>query len=308
MPPEEIVALAPAAEPSYTPPANEPQGLEPKVESAEAKQPVGTETKVKLPASIKIPEKNGRFQARISDLVSQRDTVERENAQLRDRLSRAGMVRAEKTTPTPASAAGPTELNPDDFPSYGDYITALVNHTLEQRTESEKSTKAKADYEEYKKGRMSSFGEHAAPLATEYGDGFWDAITDKDLPISEAMADAVLELDEMGPFTMLWLAAHKDEAGKIAKMNPRAATVAIGRLAAQLDFEIKQGGGDAVETGGDTTTPSKPAPTPVPTPRGSAPTTLDNSPTDKDSVDEWLRKETDRLRRQNPNMRFYGSR
>lgn len=300
----EATETAPAAEPSYTPPANEPQGLEPKAEETKT---IETKPAVKLPASIKPPVKSGRFQARISDLVGQRDTVERENLQLRDRLSRMGAIpREDKTAPAPVNDAKVgTALNPEDFPTYAEYVTALVNHTLKQKEESEKSAKSQNAYEEHKQQRMSTFNEQAAPLAEEYGDGFWDAITDPNLMVSEAMADAVLELDEIGPFTMLWLAAHKEESAKIAKMNPRAATIAIGRLAAQLDHEIKQGNTDGTPSPSSS---SASRPTPVPTIRGSAPTGLDNAPADKDTVDEWLKKETDRLRRTNPGMKFYGAR
>lgn len=330
-------------EPSYTPPANEPQGLDPEADAAaaqEKKEAPKNDGKpaVKLPASIKPPVKNGRFQARISDLVSQRDTVERENAQLRERLSRLGAIpRTEQPsaqgaagkTPAPANgnpASSGETLNPEDFATYGEYVKALVESTLKGKEESEKSAKARAAFEEHRQSRLASFNEQAAPLAAEYGEGFWDAITDPALPISEAMADAVLELDELAPYTMLWLSVHKEEAAKMAKLNPRAATIAIGRLAAQLDFEIKNGGdvqtaatGEGEQVVNSTPTgqqpvqrvaqqPVAPKPTPVPSIRGSAPTSLDDAPNDKDDVDTWLKKETDRLRRQNPNLRFYGAR
>lgn len=329
-------------EPSYTPPANEPQGLDPENEQKQAAEKKVEEKKpegkvVKLPSSITPPSKpTGRFQARISDLVAQRDTVERENAQLRERLSRMGAIpRTEQPapgskTPTPAPQAGTGDtLNPEDFATYGEYVKALVESTLKGREESEKSAKAKAAFEEHRASRLASFNEQAAPLAAEYGEGFWDAITDPNLPISEAMADAVLELDELAPYTMLWLSAHKKEAAKMAQLNPRAATLAIGRLAAQLDYEIKNGGGntsieeaangEGVQVNSSTPTgqqpqqipaqqPVVPKPTPVPSIRGSAPSTLEDGPSDKDTVEEWLAKETIRMRKKDPNAKFYGAR
>ena len=107
--------------------------------------------------------------------------------------------------------------------------------------------------------------------------------------------------------------ATLEESARISKLNPRAATLAIGRLAAQLDQEIKQGAGttegqdQAVTDHTQTNQMGAVRPTPVPTPRGSSPS-LNTNPNDKDTVDEWLRKETDRLRRINPNARFYGAR
>lgn len=331
MPPEVLeqnTTSETVAEQTYTPPENDASArsdTSQQVNKGKADEGKGVgESKVTLPASIKPPVKTGRFQARISDLVGQRDTVERENAQLRERLSRMQGI------PSKAEAAGggntevaksatPAvgDLNPEDFPTYAEYVTALVDKTMKDRETATRSEKAKTDYEAYKQERMTTFNAKAAPLAEEYGDGFWDAITDSNLPVSEAMADAVLELDDIGPYTMLWLAAHRDEAAKMARMNPRAATIAIGRLAAQLDFEIKGGTGSVegnTDTQGqspqNTMTPQvsqTPKPTPIPTPRGSTPASLDASPNDKDDINTWLRKETDRLRRQNPNGRFYGA-
>ena len=279
--------------------------------------PPAEPSKVKLPSSIKPPTKTGRFQQRISDLVGQRDSAITEASQLRERLSKMTTVPkaggGEKIADKPA--VNGDVLNPEDFPTYGEYITALVSKTMDQREEASRSRQANAAYENHKEERMAAFNEQAAPLAQEY-DGFWDAITDPTLPISEAMADAVLELDELGPYTMLYLAAHKDESAKVARMNPRAATIAIGRLAMRLAMELQQGGeGAPADQGGGVDTqptpparvPQAPKPSSVPVPRGSVPA-LNNEPNDKDDVDTWLRKETDRLRRINPNGRFYGAR
>lgn len=301
-------------------------------DGGEGKEPVkSAESKVKLPPSIKPPVKSGRFQARISDLVNQRNATERENAQLRERLSRMGStIPNPSAKPGAAPVAGKSEvanntgeaLNPEDFPTYGEYITALVTKTMEQKEEAANSQRANQEFVEHRSKRLSVFNEQAEPLAQEYGEGFWDVITDENLPVSEAMADAILELDQMGPFMMLYLAAHKDEAAKISKLNPRAATIAIGRLALRLENEINTAntaaGGAA---GGDgaaapaastpapaTTTPAAPRPSLVPVPRGSTANLDAALPNDKDDVDTWLKKETDRLRRVNPNARFYGAR
>lgn len=317
---ESTSAPASTESPSYSPPANEPQGLEsasPKEETSKTPDPVSKDTEtpatstMKLPSSIKAPAKTGRFQERISDLVNQRDLSKRETETLREenaRLKEQWKIPADKAAS--AKEAG-TGINPEDFPTYGEYISALVKDTIEQKTKSEQSQRAKESYEAHKQERMQSFNTHASPLVQQYGEGFWDTITDPQLPITEAMADAVMELEQLGPMTMLYLAAHKDESARISKLNPRAATIAIGRLAAQLDQEMKQDGGVETPVQAQEIASMNPMgvarPTPVPTPRGSAPS-LNPFPNDKDSVDEWLQKETDRLRRINPNAKFYGAR
>jgi hypothetical protein len=329
---EEVVPAAGSTGPAVLEPppgSGVPQDTDPA--PAPTPAPASPAPTVKLPPSIKPPVKkpggSGRFQERISDLVSQRDSERRENASLRERMSRMKPVDRPGEGPVTGKAGtalttrGEGVLHPDDFETYQDYIQALVDKTVEQREQAGNSARENKAQEDHKAERTAIFNAQAAPLAEEYGDGFWDAITDPTLPISEAMADAVMELDELGPFIMLYLAAHKDEAAKVARMNPRAATVAIGKLAAKLDFEIRQGATpaeavEAVDGGGGTPAqaptavaqpPAAPRPTPVPTPRGTVPA-LSTDPSDKDSVDVWLQKETDRMRRRNPNGQFYGAR
>jgi hypothetical protein len=286
---------------------------------------------VKLPASIKPPAKpTGRFQGRISELVGQRDAAARERDMLKaENAKMRGVVKPGDTTGgdgTKSTAkTGDEPLNPEDYATYGEYVAAQVEYTLNKKLEAQKSETANAAYESHKAERKAAFDEQAQPLSEEYGDGFWEAITDPTLAVSEAMVDAIMELDNLGPYIMLYLAAHRDEALKVAKMNPRAATVAIGKLWAKLDMEINKGedgsgaaatgGGDNAGAGGgagqsQASQPiqAAPKPSPVPTPRGSSAPAGDAAPKDTDSVDEWLKKETDRLRRQNPNGRFYGAR
>lgn len=276
--------------------------------------------KIKLPPSIKPPGKpSGRFQQRISDLVAQRDGARHETEQLRQQLSKfqnAGDRAANTGDKAKAVSAG-DELNPDDFNTYGEYVTALVTKTMQQGQEAAKSKQAEEAYTKYHREKIDEFTERCQPLGEAYGDGFWEAISDPHLPVSEVMVDAIIELGDLAPYTMLWLAGHHQEALKIARMNPRQATIAIGRLAAQLDFELKQGG-DAGGGEGDgdkqnmvennqarqTTTPQ---PKPVNVPRGSVPTNIDGAPNDKDDVQTWLKKESARIRKMNPNARFYGA-
>lgn len=306
--PEQTTAPAPDA-------TEGPEGGEKK-----AAEPAGRGA-IKLPASMKLqkPQKpTGRFQARISDLVGQRDQATEEARRLREQLSKMqGIPRGGDGTDDSAAAADPNApLSPDDFNTYGEYVEALVQRTMESREKARGSERAEQAYAQYRQEKLDLFNERAVPIAEQFGEGFWDAITDPALPITEAMADAILELDDLGPYTMLWLAVHRDEALRLAKMNPRQATIAVGRLAARLDQEIKAGVGTeaGAEPAADTSpaapatpTPGAPRPTLVPVPRGSAPAT-DAAPSDKDSIEEWLRKETDRMRRINPNAKFYGAR
>ena len=329
-------APAPAAERSYEPPAEEREAASPRNDSAS--EPKGGEPdKSGAPApvvtkgglKVNIPKPRSRFQERISQLTGARDRYEGEAQSLRERLARyegsdgQPIQRGQDAKAPGQRGDGLSDpnaaLQPESFETYGDYIQALVMQTMRMQNESNSSARGKAAVREYHETQIKKFNEHAAPLIAEHGEAFMEAISDDNLPISEAMADAVLELDELGPYVMLYLAANPQEAGKMARLNPRAATVAIGRLAAKLDNAIKGGEGqpsDSAPTSSESNgasaeapaTPSRPTPTAVPTPRGGSPSSLDSQPNDKDDLNTWMRKETDRLRRKNPNARFYGAR
>lgn len=311
-------APAPSAERSYQPPESEretpaatPKEVAPK--DGEAPKPIVQKGGLK----VAIPKPRSRFQERISDLVAERNRHEGEARSLREEMAK---LRGEKTGKLPGQRTdGLTEgvdLKPEDFETYGEYIQALVQRTIAAASQKDKEQRSESSVLEYRQKQLDSFQGHAAPLIEQHGDAFMEAISDPSLPVSEAMADAVLELDELGPYVMLYLAANQQESAKIARMNPRAATVAIGRLAAKLDYEIK--GGEGTPATGETTTPQeaapapppkRPAPSVVPTPRGGSPTNLDQTPNDKDDLNTWMQKEAARLRgKYGPNYRAYGMR
>ena len=264
---------------------------------------------VKLPASIKPPQKTGRFQQRISDLVQARKAAEDRARQLEELLAQARTA----PKPTPQAKRDGATLNPDDFETYAEYLDALVEQRIEAKRQQNQERVTKESYDTYQAQKREEFNQYCAPLAESYGEGFWDTISDPTLPVSEPMADAIMELGEMGPYTLLWLAGNRTEAAKIFRMNPRQSTIEIGKLALRLEREIQEGG---------TVAPSQPAqsapaftgqnsikPKPVPTIRGSAPAqTLDGMPSDKDDIQTWLAKESARIRKVNPNARFYGAR
>lgn len=274
---------------------------------------------------VTLPKPRSRFQQRIGELVGERDRAAQENRELRERLSRLesggnGAMRGRQ--PAAAAAVDPTAtptLNPEDFDTYGQYVEALVKQTLALNAKEQESKAGETAVLQHRQSRLDAFNEAAAPLIEQHGEAFMEAITSPDLPITEAMADAVLELEEIGPFVMLYLASHPTEALKMSRMNPRAATVAIGRLASRLDYEIRQGGDGATVAAGEgtagaseggvpaaSTQPTKPAPTAIPAPRGGSPAQLDATPSDKMDTRTWMLAEAERLRKKyGPNTRTW---
>lgn len=282
--------------------------------------------KVLPPSLVPKKAKDGqpsRFQQRISDLVAARNATDGENRVLREQLVKltgGGGV----TGKTGAVSDDPNApLTPENYETYAEYVSALVNRTIEQREAARSSQRGEQAMVQHRDERMTAFHEAAAPMVEQYGEDFMSAISDPTLPVSEAMADAVLELDDIGPYIMLHLANNRQECAQMARMNPRAATVAIGRLAARLDYELKQNGEGAGagaapgaaaapastvsvnQAGGMASAP--PAPKPVPVPRGSSPASITGQPNDRMPMSEWMQAERQRLREKfGPTAKFYG--
>ena len=285
--------------------------------------------KVLPPSLVPKKAKDGqpsRFQQRISDLVAARKAEQSENLVLREQLARltgGGGVTGKAGNAGAVSDDPNATLTPENYETYAEYVAALVNRTLDQRETAKRSERGEQAMVEHRQERMAAFHEAAAPMVEQYGEDFMEAISDPTLPVSEPMADAILELQDIGPYIMLHLANNRQECAQMSRMNPRAATVAIGRLAARLDYELKQNGegagagaapGTAAapastvsinQAGGMASAP--PAPKPVPVPRGSSPASITGQPNDRQNMQEWLASERHRLREKyGPNMRFYG--
>lgn len=261
-------------------------------------QPTGEKKVLKLPENLKPkPEDKERFKGRISDLVAHRKQVEERNRQLEEELSRYRSGQNGQTKPEKTAKGGDGAPKPDEFETYQEYVDAIVDYKIKLRQEEQVKANQEASYREYRQTKRSEFEQHAAPIIEQVPE-FWDIITQENMPFSEPMVEAVMESGEIAPYLMLWLASHRQEAVKLYNLPPRAATVAIGRLAMQLEQEVRNGA-DPDGAGGQTATPSNPGLTPKPVPqiRGGSPGNLDTAPSDKDDVLTWFQKEAARQRK-----------
>lgn len=275
-------------------------------EQAPAQQPeTGDNGKkaLKVPDSLKPkPNDQERFRGRISELVNSRKALEGEVQNLRSQL--AVLQGGKQEQPAGRQAQGDAPPNPDDFDKYQDYVDALVDYKVNLREKVNQQKQTEEGYRIYQQEKRAEFEQHAQAIVEQVPE-FWEAVTDPSLPVTDAMAEAVMELGQMAPFTMLWLASNRQEALRIARMPPRAATVAIGKLAVQLEKTL----GDDAGSQPTQAEPAKPqfTPKPVPQIRGSAPGNLNDGPTDKDDARTWMIKEAERQRKKfgNPNLKVY---
>lgn len=311
MPTDQTLAPTSDAPAASAPEASAPSGTpaldtDGKAVTSEAASTPSTTSadKSAVPAPPKGAASRSRFQERISDLVAKSKRLEEENRALRAELD--GIRQSAKPT-APAASPDAGSLRPEQFENYGDYVQALVEQTITRTIEAQRSERARQALELHRQERLQAFQQDAEPLRQQYGDDFDAAIADPTLPITEAMADAVLELEDgLGPLVMLYLANNRAEAQRIAQLNPRAATVAIGRLATRMEQARQSPDATAnppgpeplaagTRPGAATPPPSRPAPKAVPPVRGASPLVA-TGPTDSMSVEDWIKAERERLR------------
>lgn len=306
MPEEEGVAGSAAVQetPTTETVTEQPTGDTPETtgETVKPEQAEAGKKTIKVPDSLKPKgeaagkKENGWIQQRLSHYARERD-------ELRARVAELEGKQTGKTNGKAQEAGGPP--NPDQFDSYQEYVDALVDYKMEARQQEQTKQQSEKTEREYRTQKRQEF-EGYANIIAEQVPQFWDAITDPTLPVTDAMAEAVMELGELAPYTMLWLATNKQEAVRMARLNPRAATLEIGRLAVKLERELTAGN-DGQAQSGQVQTPQF-QPKPVPTIRGGSPGNMDDGPNDKDNIKTWLAKEAARQAKKSGNAFIYGAR
>ncbi len=283
-------------ETTSAPPSQTAEQRESPTETPAAEQSDGGKKPLKVPESLKPkPTAVGKEPPWVSSRLSHYA------AERKEHLARIAELEAAQNRQQPSSPSqdAPKE---EDYENYKEFLIAAAKYDLKKEQAAQQKAEQAKQYQAYQDAKRSEFETHAAPILEQVPE-FWEAITDPSLPITDVMAEAVMELGEMAPYTMLWLASHRQEAAKMYRLPPRAATVAIGRLAFQLEQELKAEGGQSDVS----TLPSTPQPKPVPQIRGGSPGNMDQSPSDKDDTRTWMLKEAERMRKRtgNPNLRVY---
>lgn len=221
-------------------------------------------------------KKSKGVQKRIDELTANWRNEQRRAERLEEMLS--GLV-APKQPETPAAPTGKPTLEQFEFDQER-YLDALADWKLSEREKAAEAKRKEAEAKESAAKRTQTFAEREAAFASDKDD-YHTLARDPTLPVSEAMAEAILETDE-GPALLYYLGQHRDEAAQIARMTPHAASIALGKIAARL-----------------TAPPPKPepeisaAPPPAPIVKPTAP--VPKGLSDDLSVKDWLRERNKQL-------------
>lgn len=167
-------------------------------------------------------------QKRIGEITAKRRAAERE----RDYWKQKALEEAEKVKNPPADTAT-QRPKLEDYETDEDYLDALTDWKLEQREASRKQTAQRQQGNEAKAKNLRSFEIKAAAFREATPD-FDAVVTNPDLDVSPALAEAIMETDA-GPALAYHIAKDPDKASELSAMSPMKAAIELGRIEASLN-------------------------------------------------------------------------
>jgi len=209
-------------------------------------------------------------QKRIDRLTREKYRKDAENEMLRRELEQARSRQADAQR-QPAEGAP----KPEQFASYEAFLEAKAEWKAEQKvTEvlNRQQESARQQTAQQRQAEAQQSWDKQVDAAVELYDDFEEVALSPDVPVSSAMAEAI-QLADKGADVLYYLGKHREEAAKIARMDPLRAAVAIGRIEATLARPA----------------PKKTTSAPAPISPVGARAAVSKDP-DKLSVDEWLRQ------------------
>ena len=172
--------------------------------------------------------KKESFEKRIGELTWRF----REEQRARERAEQLLQDFATKRTPPEAEVPqGKPTLEQFEYDQER-YLDALADWKLSEREKAAEAKRKETEAKQTAEKRTQTFAERANAAAAKYED-YNSVAHDPTLPVSTAMAETILEAEE-GPEILYYLGQHRDEAARIAQLNPASAAIALGKIAARL--------------------------------------------------------------------------
>lgn len=215
----------PEADEKETESEDEPEGDEkPEDEAEQAEEGDGEEGEQDEQQLSRAQRRRARQKAHLQNLEQERnrlasraDAAERALAEFKEELG--------------------DEPKRNGFEDEADYVAAKAAYEADKRAivRQKQAVKSGADSakNDAAQAKVNLFRERAISLTERYPDIQAKVLNDASLPISPAMAEVMMET-ERGPEVAYYLAGHREEAARIAKMQPLAAARELGRIEATL--------------------------------------------------------------------------
>ena len=157
-------------------------------------------------------------------------------AQARAKVLEERLAAIEARQQQPAKATDTAMPKIEQFSSFDEYVEAKASYIARQQIEqtlTEREQRQMAVRAQSERATVAEKWNAKVASATAEMPDFEDVITSSDVPMTEAMQQAIMESD-LGPKLAYHLANNPEEARKIAAMSPVGAIRALGRIEERL--------------------------------------------------------------------------
>lgn len=124
----------------------------------------------------------------------------------------------------------------EQYNSIEEYLDALADHKASQKFDhlaKEREAKESQTRQQQEVAKLHESYTKQTEQARQAYEDFDDVVQDPDLPISQAMAEAIMRSTN-GADVAYYLGKNPDQAARIASLDPFSAAVEIGRIAATV--------------------------------------------------------------------------
>lgn len=252
-----------------------PEELKPEVVEAEAK-PENTEKSADSENETdeaKNPESSEKVKASTPERDKRINRLSRTVRELQRELE------TERSSRQQVSEVKETKGEPkvEDYDDYGKYAKDVAKWEVKQATGEFSKSQSEAVNRVLVEKARDDFRERLETFSEKHDD--FDELVEEVGPIIKGAALESLIESKHGPEIIYHLAKNPEEAERISKLSPLAAAREIGRIEARLEEKpVKK-----------TTS----APPPAKTVSGNS--TANNTPSDNDSTETWIKKEAARM-------------
>jgi len=223
----------------------------------------------------RIGEKNAEITTLRNELQTRGSANGANGAQHATEAGAASDKPASAVTAKPNGEAkqAPARPQESDFKTYGEYIDALTDWKMDRRMEkqAEESAAREAHRADADKGKTITDAhnarvDEAKKRYTDWGSAFQGL---NDESFTEPMVVFIFE-SERGPDVTYYLAKHREELERIAKLPPLRQAAELGKIETRLEAEAVDNGGNGDEEGEEEPEPEEaPAPRKAPEKRKS---------------------------------------
>ena len=192
-----------------------------------------TQTDVDTTAQAKEDEDEHRVPKGVQKRI---DRLTQEKYRLRAELDFLRSQQPQQAKPAQQAQQPSQAPKLEQYNSIEEYLDALADHKASQKFDhlaKEREAKESQTRQQQEVAKLhESYTKQTEQARQAYGD-FDDVVQDPDLPISQAMAEAIMRSTN-GADVAYYLGKNPDQAARIASLDPFSAAVEIGRIAATV--------------------------------------------------------------------------